>query len=262
MGRSECKSFGMDEQEFRTALTRLELNGTITKTSTKKGTTITLIDTSIFDPNFETPTKTQNNSNRTPTTNKEGNKGKCINKGNEGMDAHKVGSGFSVQELKEYDPTTIPAPSQQVVRFVKDFDVDHGAAQRWWASSRYYDWVIPGKDGKPTRMRSWPHALLAFAEADKERSTSQDSLSSDEFWAWFKSEYGDRDDEWAEDVNDDAWTAVEAWIDLNQRRDWKVLNRQNGQLEPLRDYRKAFVAYYDAWHVSWDEGTWAYGQSA
>ena len=59
-------SYGMSRAQYRAAIKSLKRMGYLTTKTTSKGTTATLINTSIFDPNLET----QNRAATTKTTNK------------------------------------------------------------------------------------------------------------------------------------------------------------------------------------------------
>ena len=59
-------SYGMSRAQYRAAIKSLKRMGYLTTKTTSKGTTATLINTSIFDPNLET----QNRAATSNTTNK------------------------------------------------------------------------------------------------------------------------------------------------------------------------------------------------
>ena len=59
-------SYGMNRAQYRAAIKSLKRMGYLTIKTTNKGTTATLTNTSIFDPNLETPNRaaTMNTTNR------------------------------------------------------------------------------------------------------------------------------------------------------------------------------------------------------
>lgn len=74
-------------------------------------------------------------------------------------------------------------------------------------------------------------------------------MNNEQFWQWFESEHGN---------NEEAREIVSAWIDLCQRRQWKIFNEATQVWEPIQSYKAAFAGFMDEWYADQEDygGTW------
>lgn len=108
----------------------------------------------------------------------------------------------------------------------------------WWITSEANGWKTQrGKLSRP--IKRWTSALKSFATADRKRVTLPEhgKNTNERFWEFV------RDPEIFPDSGD-AEGAAEEWVHFMKKRDWRIRDGRTGTPMPVRDYCKAFEAWY------------------
>lgn len=104
--------------------------------------------------------------------------------------------------------------------------------RRFWLVNEHYGWTVRGRP-----LKFWKRALEVFAEEDKQRGEQKrDAMTSDEFWAWAKAEFGEDTDDYED---------VRAWVRIFNKNGGKKRNKITGDMEPVSDFRAACRAFVE-----------------
>lgn len=120
-----------------------------------------------------------------------------------------------------------PASIDQVREYAGAADIPLETADAWWHASQQAGFKINGRS-----MHRWQDAFQSWAQVDAMKSRPRaDQLGNKKFWAWI-------------DASGYPHAAAVRFVQYNERKGWKRVNRATGRAEPIFDYKKAFTAFY------------------
>ncbi len=128
---------------------------------------------------------------------------------------------------------TFPPSIEQVIARANEQGIASAVAKRFFHFNEFTQWTTKARhSGQIRPIRNWMLALAAFARSDRLRKPAIDAITNDDFWKWV-----------GETIHVDDRAFVNDWIDINKRRGWKQLNKMNGCMEPIVDFRKSALGY-------------------
>lgn len=130
-------------------------------------------------------------------------------------------------------PRPLPASIDDVATVAASAGIAAETAKAFWCYQQANEWHIPARRGGPAEpIFDWHRALKVFAVADKQWTAPANvgRITAQEFRERVEREGCEPE-------------IVDAWLRAMHTAGWRIRNKRNGRLEPVRDPVAACVAF-------------------